>query len=237
MGDGINLICIPHAGGSAVVYMKWKKFLNNNVRLHPIELSGRGSRYLEPFYITIEDAALDVFEHIEKLIVKGNYVLCGHSMGCTLVYEVMKIIIKKGYGLPKHVIFSGCKGIGYKVGMMPLHNADITIFKDTIIKYGGTSEVIFDNSELADFFIPIMRADLKILEMYTNKTPDVKMPVDISVFAGIDDFILSKSEKETWNNITVGKCHFSSFKGGHFYLFNESINDVVETINNICLNL
>lgn len=66
MGDGINLICIPHAGGSAVVYMKWKKFLNNNVRLHPIELSGRGSRYLEPFYITIEDAALEGWSQAER---------------------------------------------------------------------------------------------------------------------------------------------------------------------------
>lgn len=184
----------------------------------------------------MEEAALDVFEHIEILIEKGNYVLCGHSMGCTLIYEVVKIIMKKGYGLPKHVIFSGCRAIGYRVGMVPLHNAEIEIFKDTIMKFGGTSEAIFINSELADFFIPIMRADLRILEMYIDKTPEVKLPVDISVFVGKDDFSLSESEKETWNNLTVGKCLFYNFKGGHFYLFNESIKDVVETINDICLN-
>lgn len=236
MSASTNLICIPHAGGTAVGYMKWKKFLHNNVYLYPIELRGRGRRQLEPFYRTMEEAALDIFENIKTLIVRGNYVLYGHSMGCTLIYEVMKIIMQKGCEFPKHIIFSGCRAIGYQGGMMPLHDAEIAVFKDAIMKFGGTSEDIFNNPELADIFIPIMRADLRILEMYSDKTPEIKLPVDISVFVGKDDFRLTESEKEAWNNITVKTSLFYNFEGGHFYLFNESIKDVVATINDICLN-
>ncbi len=38
------LFCLPYAGGSEVIYYKWKKYLNPSIQLEAIELKGRGKR-------------------------------------------------------------------------------------------------------------------------------------------------------------------------------------------------
>ncbi len=235
MSASISLICVPHAGGTACSYMKWKKYLHNNVLLCPIELRGRGRRQFEPLYRTMEEAVSDVFEQVKTFATTGKYVLFGHSMGCTLIYEVVKRLMEKGYRLPSHVIFSGGRTIGYHAEITPIHNAEIEIFKEAVMSFGGTSEEVFDNPELADVFVPIMRADLRILEMYIKEENDFKLSCNISVFSGKNDFGSTEKDKEFWSNCTVGSCMFYDFVGGHFYLFNESIESVVETINFICL--
>ena len=46
----INLCFIPHAGGSAMGYKTFKKFLHPEINTIALELSGRGSRLSEMFY-------------------------------------------------------------------------------------------------------------------------------------------------------------------------------------------
>ena len=42
--EKINLFCLPYAGSSASVFFKWKKYLDEDIMLYPIELAGRGKR-------------------------------------------------------------------------------------------------------------------------------------------------------------------------------------------------
>ncbi len=237
MSARINLICVPHAGGIAYVYMKWKKYLYNFVSLCPIELRGRGRRQRESLYRTMEEAVSDVYEQVKNYAITGKYVLFGHSMGCTLIYEVIKMLMENGDRLPSHVIFSGGRGIGFHTDLTSFYDAEIDVFKKNVMKFGGTSEEIFNNPELSKIFIPIMRADLRILDTYIKNEQDIKLLCDISVFNGKDDYGLTERDKNFWIKCTEGECTFYDFEGGHFYLFNESIKGVVDTINMICLEL
>lgn len=40
----VKLFCIPYAGGSASIYLRWKKYFKEQVEIYPIELAGRGKR-------------------------------------------------------------------------------------------------------------------------------------------------------------------------------------------------
>lgn len=40
--DKIKLFTIPHTGVPISYFFKWKKLLNTNIELYPLEISGRG---------------------------------------------------------------------------------------------------------------------------------------------------------------------------------------------------
>ena len=82
------LFCLPYAGGSEVAYYKWKKYLHPSIELIPIELKGRGKRFNEIFYESLEEAVDDIFENIKDKIINNDYAIYGHSMGSLLSYEL-----------------------------------------------------------------------------------------------------------------------------------------------------
>ena len=60
----IKLFCFPHAGGSSVIFNKWKQYLDPSMELRPIELSGSGKRINEPLYNNVSDLIEDVYKTI-----------------------------------------------------------------------------------------------------------------------------------------------------------------------------
>ncbi|MCT4687107.1 hypothetical protein [Vallitalea sp.] len=56
------LFCLPYAGVSEVIYFKWKKYLQSNIRLYPVVLKGRGSRIQEGFY--------EILRTYKKIIIR-----------------------------------------------------------------------------------------------------------------------------------------------------------------------
>src|ERR1700738_4611092 len=103
------LFCLPYAGGSEVIYYKWKKYLHPSIQLIPIQLKGRGKRFSEIFYENIEEAVDDIFENVKDKIVDDDYAIYGHSMGSLLAYELYYKISKLNLKKPKHIFFSGYK--------------------------------------------------------------------------------------------------------------------------------
>ena len=102
----IRLFCLPYAGGSAMLYTRWKKFLHDSIELYPVELAGRGSRSKEPFYNSVNDAVDDIYNSIEETLDDTEFAFFGHSMGCVLVYELMYRIKELKNRIPIHAFFS-----------------------------------------------------------------------------------------------------------------------------------
>lgn len=236
MENRINLICIPHAGGNSSCFYKWQKYLEDNINLIPIELRGRGRRLGEPLYQTMDEAIVDIFEQIRPIIKNERYILFGHSMGSCIVYSVAQMIISQQYNEPKHIVLSSVVPPKCEARCKTIHDADISVLRREVLKLGGTPREVFDNTDLASIFIPIIRADYKILETFQATELPI-LECDLSVFYGSreDEVILKKIS--LWNSYTKKQCRYYKFDGDHFYLFNESIRQVVETINLICSSL
>lgn len=65
----VTLFCLPHAGGSATIYNKWQKYLDNSIALYRVELSGRGKRFNQNLYNSMEEAIEDIYYQIKPLLI------------------------------------------------------------------------------------------------------------------------------------------------------------------------
>ena len=116
------LFCVPHAGGSATVFLQWRELLSDLVDVVPIELSGRGVRMSEPLKTSAQDSGADVavkmYEHLAAHGSGRDYLIWGHSMGSLVAYEAYHALRRMltdradaGTGPiaeePAHIVFSG----------------------------------------------------------------------------------------------------------------------------------
>lgn len=225
----MKLFCLPYAGGSEVIYHKWKKYLHPSIQLVPIELKGRGKRFSEIFYNDIEEAVDDIFEIIKDKIVDDNYAIYGHSMGSLLAYELYYKISELNLKKPKHMFFSGYKApsiIRKRENIYTLSDHD---FASKIMELGGTPEALMNNPVLLQIFLPILRNDFKILETYNYEDKKNMIECNISILNGKQDSINSE-EILAWKNHACRDFEVYSFEGNHFYI-NNNVGNIISIIN------
>ncbi|WP_010248509.1 thioesterase II family protein [Acetivibrio cellulolyticus] len=228
--DKIKLFCLPFAGGSAVTYRKWKDYLHSFIEIWALELKGRGKRFNEPFYLSIKEAVEDLYKIIEPEIVNSQFAFFGHSMGTILAYELVNQIKREKQRDPLHIFFSGRYPPHADKRRKVLHDLPDDEFIAEIESYGGTPKGLFDNKELLEIFLPVLRADYKILDNYRAQQTQVVYDFDISVLGGRYDSEVSAVDLRQWYKYTNGDCRVYEFEGGHFFI-NDYIEDIVKIIN------
>lgn len=223
----ITLFCLPYAGGSAMVYSKWKPYLHQSINLVPVELAGRGMRLGDEVYATLTEAVNDVYCQISAQLANGPFAFFGHSMGSLIVFELIYEIMHRGGFQPEHVFFSGRRAPHFQDKEKLTYLLPEEEFKQELLRLGGTPPIFFENKELCDLFIPLIRTDYKLLDTYEFRDKERKIDCGISVLSGKEDTI-SYSELIGWENYCTGKCEIIHFDGGHFF-----INDEVERITDL----
>lgn len=225
----VRMFCFPYAGGSAAIYSKWKKYLDNNIELIPVELAGRGRRMSESLYDSMSQAVDDIYNIINPLIKQGDYVFYGHSMGTIIAFELCRKIMDKGERQPLHLFVSGRFPPDLK-SESKISGLPDNEFLQEIFKLGGTSAGLIDNKELRDIFVPILKADYRIIEEYICVNSNKKFDYGITAFTGNDDPEVSFSEIKEWGKHTTAQSLFYEFEGNHFFI-NEKIIEITEIIN------
>lgn len=225
-----RLFCLPYAGASATVYMKWRNILDRTIELVPVEMAGRGRNFGTPFYQSLEEAVQVLYESIKDRL-DLPYAIFGHSLGSVIGYELAHRIMDSNHRKPLHLFFSGRYPpyVEKKEGKI-MHLLPETEFKAEIMKYGGTPVELIENPELFSIFNAILRADYRILEHYRYRPKSKKFNCDVTVLYGIQDHELAGAEIKEWVRCTDKNCNFYRFEGGHFYI-NEYAESVVEIIN------
>ena len=227
----IKLFCIPFAGGSATIYCKWKKYLDKNIELIPVELPGRGGMFdkgcIEDFNELLKYVYNEIYYEINNF--DGDYCILGHSMGALITYELEQAIEKTNIKKPLELFISGryTPDINKNKDLCLLEDKE---FEKEILGMGATSEEVFNNKSLRDMFLPILRADFKVLHSYEYEERE-KLNCNISILYGEEDKQISEDEILKWNRFTNCNCSFYRFKGGHFYI-NDDYIKIIEIINN-----
>ncbi|WP_152392878.1 thioesterase II family protein [Paenibacillus guangzhouensis] len=226
----ITLICLPYAGGSAQMYRRWTNWLHPGVRLVPAELAGRGSRMGEPFYANASEAVRDLLPLVQEAALHSNsYAIFGHSMGSMLGYELLHALREGGFPLPAAVFLSGrgaphCEQIeARRIHMLPEEE-----FLEALKQLGGMPEELFQHRELLDMFVPILRADFKLVGEYEHRVRP-PLPLRLTILGGKDDSCIRGPLGE-WARYATGGCELMLYEGGHFFL-HERERDMVEAIN------
>lgn len=231
----MKLFCVPYAGGSAVVFNSWKKYLDPRIELIPIELAGRGKRIQHPFYDTVEDAVDDIFNIVKsELTGVEEYAFFGHSMGGMLIYELAQKIKQMGIKQPKHLIFSG-RNVPHilEEKEKDYHLLDEENFRKKIIDLGGTPPEFFEYPELLELFIPLLRNDFRLAAVDYHKREITPFDCNISIFVGKTEDMTAE-QIDGWKDHTMGVCSTYYFNGGHFFLHDE-VPQMMRLLNNTLL--
>jgi medium-chain acyl-[acyl-carrier-protein] hydrolase len=226
----IKLFCFPYAGGSTQMYHSWDSRLHPKIELCPIELSGRGQRFNEPLYKDFGELITDIFHQVKHDILETPYVFFGHSLGALIAFELVHKIGAANLPYPKHIFYSGKSAPNLENTRKTFyHLMESEKFKAEIMKLGGTSPVIFENKELAELFLPIIKNDFKMAETYHFMEGRKLYNGEITVFLGKND-AMTAAQCHEWIRCTSGICKIMYFNGGHFFITDES-ERIISTIN------
>jgi surfactin synthase thioesterase subunit len=217
MPQKINLFCLPFSGGNSYSYRKLEQYTADFINIVALELPGHGKRMKEPLLNDITEMAEDVIEQMKNSFSEP-YAIYGHSMGATLGYVVSQKIVQQKISPPIHLFVSGHQGPSVVDNKERLHVLPKEEFIEKVLAYGGIPDMVAQEKELMDLFVPIMRADFQALETYTHK-PAQPLNVPITVMIGLGEDI-TYEEALKWQEVTTQKISLKRFPGGHFFIFN-----------------
>jgi surfactin synthase thioesterase subunit len=199
-----------------------------------MEMAGRGARFKESFYQNMAEAVNDQYAQME-FSDDRQYAFFGHSMGSILVYELCCKILAEKRQRPAHIFLSGMYPPHIKKERKILHQLPFSEFKAEIVNIGGTPRQVFENQELMDFFVPILKADYKIFETYQYLPNDTKFDWGITVFNGLSDKT-TYAEMLEWGKYTSDSSKLYQYEGGHFFIHDHTAS-IVDVINKTLSNI
>ncbi len=215
-GEGVRLFCLPHAGSGAAAFYRWKRMLPAGVQVCPVLLPGREIRLAERPMLRVSEIVDGLMEDLRGELGQP-YAVFGHSMGALLAYEWVRRIATEGLPCPVRLIVSGRDAPHALAGQRLLHRLEDEAFVRALgEKYGGVPEGFLEDAELREVFLPILRADLEVVEMYEYAAGD-RLGCPVMGLAGTRDQSVSEAGLTAWGELTSGEFTEQRFAGDHFY--------------------
>ncbi len=226
-GARMRLFCLPHAGSGAGAYYRWRRGLEG-VEVCPVMLPGRELRMAEA---SRDDCAGLVAELMEatRTLLDVPYAIFGHSMGALIGYEWARAIGQAGLAGPVCLFVSGRNAAHLAFPHRDLHRlSDEEFVNELRRRYGGMPEGFLEEGELREVFLPILRADLKLVESYRFSEGRLDCPV--MALAGVEDASVSDEGLEAWGELTEGEFGARRLPGGHFYHLGVGQEELLEVL-------
>jgi surfactin synthase thioesterase subunit len=212
----LRLLCLPFAGGASSLYRSWPRALPT-IEVWPIELPGRGVRPDEPLVTDmtalVDGLAAAISEHGDLPLA-----LFGHSMGARIAFELARRLGSRVV----HLFASGSQ----PPEVAPYYAARDTrptdqLTDDELMQriqpLGGTPKELLAEPELMQRALPIVRADLVLVERYRVE-PDARVACPLTVLTGRQDPIAPPAVAAGWLRRSTGATRIVELDAAHFFL-------------------
>lgn len=227
-----SLVCLPFAGSGAGFYRAWAKEGVEGVRVVPLQLPGREERFVETPYTDVAQAVRELVPQTLRLVGgKGPVALFGHSLGAVLAYEIARELEAQGFSELRHLFVSGSPG-PRNGREQQATGLDEDEFLMRVAEFAEYRHDAFDDPELRDLLLPVLRADVAMHESYLPAS-DRALSIPVTALRGTDDELVSAAQTEQWSGTTRGRFETEEFPGGHMYLV-DSAKKVLETVVRSC---
>lgn len=212
----LRLFCFPFGGGGASFYRSWPDGLPTDVEFCAVQLPGRENRLREPPFTQLSILIETLIRFLEPYL-DIPFAFFGHSMGALIGFELARELRKQNSTGLIYLFVSGRRAPQIADPDPPKHNLPKSEFIDELRHYNGTPELVLQEPELMEIFLPLLRADFSILETYVYKNGD---PIDcpITAFGGRQDSKVSHEDLAAWREQTCHEYRLKMFPGDHFYL-------------------
>jgi surfactin synthase thioesterase subunit len=164
-------------------------------------------------------------------LFEEKFALFGYSMGSLIAYELAHYIKEKQGRDPAHLFVAARRAPHITRHKKALHALPHDKFVQEMLQLGGMSREVFENKELAEIFVPLLRSDLQIVEGYHWAGTREPLNTDITVLAGANDSI-PMEHMHAWKQVTKGNCTLSVYPGDHFFI-HQQYNRITEQITRV----
>ncbi len=230
----LRLFCLPYGGGGSAIYFPWLKFLPSDIELCPIRLPGRETRLKEtPFtrlLPLIDELVIALTPYLDR-----PFAVFGHSMGALIGFEFLNHLQGQDSVAATHLFVSGRPAAHLVDPHPPLRQlADSDLIEEVQRRYYGIPEVILQDQELLQLFLPTLRADISLIETYSYQGARLNVP--ITAFGGQEDALVSEADIAAWRELTKSSFRMRIFPGDHFYFKNHLGLVIQEIISDLLLS-
>ena len=210
-----RLFCFPFAGGGASAFRQWSPHLPDKFQICAVQPPGRENRIMETPRADVRTLIDVLLPELEPFLDRPH-VFLGHSTGALVAFEIIRELRRRTQPLPLHLVVSGSRA-PHIPEPFPLHDLPHDEFIQGLKRFSGTPEIVLENQELMELFVPILRADLAIEETY-KFYKEAPLNIPISAFYGTEDTEAPQTVVSPWNDHT--SCPFSehAIQGGHFFI-------------------
>ena len=220
-----KIYCFYHAGGNANFLMKWSR--QSKYDIIPVELPGR--RHREEFPDSIDSMAKEISESIVQDKNETQFGFWGHSMGALLAFQTAFYLEKSGIVKPDLLIVSGRQApfSDYK-GEFQCYMGEQALV-DEMKRLGLLPELLLNSQEYMSEVVPLVFNDYKMNEEYVYH--DEKISIPVVAHFGDNDIEATEQLLGEWKDVTSSSFSKKTFKGSHFYVYDEEIDYLSELEN------
>lgn len=215
-GKSLRLFCFPYAGGDTYGFRSWQRHFPPDIDLCLVHLPGRGKRISEQIFTRLKL----LVQTIADLIIREPqlpYALFGHSMGSLISFELARELRRRHFAAPQWLFLSGRSAPNVANRETPIFNLPEEAFIAEVRRFNGTPEEVFDNPETRKLFLPVLRADLEMLDTY-EYYPEERLSCPITVYGGLQDTDAPVESLRAWEEHTSASCKLRMFAGDHFFI-------------------
>lgn len=213
----LRLICFPHAGAGASMFHPWASLMPADVQVCPVQLPGRENRLMEPPFIRL----LPLVQKLARVLLPyldTPFALFGNSMGALISFELARELRREHGFRPRHLFVSASRAPQLPSQSPPLHQLPTSLFlKELERRYNGIPAAVLQDREMMNLFLPVIRADVEIIETYNYQT-ETPLECPISAFGGTQDSEVSREDLAAWRDQTSDSFVLRMFPGNHFFL-------------------
>lgn len=211
----LRLFCLPYAGGSSTTYLRWPLSINSNVELITLDPPGRSRRLMERPLDRI-DALVELLASEILPWLDRPYALFGHSNGALVAFELARHLT--AIGKPPLAFFAAAKAAPSRIdeqdGWHQLSDPD---FLTQLHKADYLSDDFVAHPELAQLFLPTLRADFALSETYRYR-PAPPLPCRLAMISGASDDSLDAADRCAWAAEFAGGASWDVIPGDHLFI-------------------
>jgi medium-chain acyl-[acyl-carrier-protein] hydrolase len=209
------VLSVRGAGSSA--FRQWPAALPRDVELLAIELPGREARIREPRFERLAPLVAALTDAAAR--IDPPFAIYGHSLGSLVGFGFARELRRRGLPGPCHLFVSGRRApqLPERASLATLPDGELLA---ALRRLGGVPDVVFADPDLVAWYLPIIRADVRISELEVI-ADDAPLACPITAFGGLTDELATPAEIRSWRSQTSAAFDHELFTGGHFFIQTE----------------
>ncbi|MGI5339147.1 thioesterase II family protein [Streptomyces sp. CA-181903] len=217
---GLDLFCLPCAGGGASAYERWQEHLDAHgagVRVLPVRLPGREDRAHEPRFTRLDDLVAELDEQLDEALSRPH-VLYGHSMGAFVAHALTLARQRRGAAPPRALVLSSHRAPHVRPTRILDPDADDETLAGVLAELGGIPWELARRPRFRAAYMPLVRDDLRLCTGWTEPADVEPLAVPLHLFAGADDRLVPVPAMAAWRDHAGRGSELRVLPGGHFFV-------------------